>query len=125
MPTQAENKTISDLVKFEEEQRFSREVVTIPAGTTVAIGTLLKPGSGGTFVPVLAADTAVSSISLAAVTAATVPTKIPVLARMATLVDTGIAYPLGATAPQKAALKAAVLAMSAGTIRIATEEVFP
>lgn len=120
MPIKTESTNISDLVKYEADERYSRDVLPVPAGQTLLLGTLLK-SSGANFVAAAADDTVLAGISLEAVTT-TAASRVTALTRHAVIVESGISYPVGATAPQKAELKAALLALG---IKVATEEFTP
>ena len=79
-----------DIVRWEVNRNYSREVVTVPANTTVAVGSVLK----ATHVPLGKGEEAQAvEIALQAAETGAAETKdIVVLRRMAIVVDTYLDY---------------------------------
>lgn len=107
MPFAVEPKTISDILTWEVDQNYSREVVTIASGRWLPIGTVLgKITASGLYVALNPAATD-GSQTAAAVLLADVDAyaDIPALAamRMGILKASGLGWPAGITPEQKAA----------------------
>lgn len=109
MPNLTERRYIGDAVHWEEAvSHYSRDQVTIPLGTAVLIGNLLGTVTATSKrVPwnPAAVDgsqtvTGVAIVELASTT--TVDQQVPAIVREATLKLSGIQWPGGVTAPQKA-----------------------
>jgi len=63
-----EGRVIGDLIKFEEDQRYSREIVTINASNTIIIGTPLMPVGDGLAKVTIGNEALVTAVALEAVT---------------------------------------------------------
>ncbi len=66
MASQTEGLVLSDVIKFEEESRFSREVLTLAASQTISMGEVLQ--ASGDNVVALASAASASAVALEAVT---------------------------------------------------------
>jgi hypothetical protein len=86
MATLTEGLYPSDIIKWEEEDRYSREEALISASQTIVLGALLEPDGGSYKVATCASN--VCAIALAPVITAggEVTTKIPILRRHAKVI---------------------------------------
>lgn len=106
-------KILSDLVMWEEELAYSREIAgTVHKDTVTVLGTPLALDANSKMVPWLA-DNSLTCIGFAitarpAATAADTTGDIQYIRRTAILKDSGIVWPAGVTAPNKAAALASV-----------------
>lgn len=98
-------KIISDVVKYEEEIGYSREIGTLKAGETLALGTLVALDAGG-LVVALPDDgsLACKGVALNAVVAgaSNVVGGALYIARQAVIADSGVEWPAGISDAHKA-----------------------
>ena len=110
-------RTVSDIVKDEAENRFSRDEETLASGSgLVVIGTVLgKLTTGGKYVPLApGASTGAqnaAAIILETADATSADRLVVTLKRHAQVVVQNLVWPEGITAPQKAAAIAALESM--------------
>lgn len=108
MPVQTESNYLGDWLKFEEDNLYSREEVTVIAGQNLGTGTVIGIITASGKVTQLAPGAADGSENAAGVlllpvdaTAADQPSVI--IARHALCSDKGLVWPGGITGPQKTA----------------------
>ncbi len=105
MPTAIEPKNLGDLLKFEEESRYSREEVTVAAGQTLALGVVVGRNATTGEVAVLdpaATDGTQIAIGIMAeeVDATAAPVQAVMIARHALVARQALVGPPGITAAQ-------------------------
>lgn len=97
-------KILSDVVKYEEEIGYSRDVATLAAGAVIALGTLVALDDGK-IVP-LADDGSLACVGVSIVAASAAGADAPgaalYIARQAVIADSGIEWPAGISDDNKA-----------------------
>lgn len=105
MTSAIEPKNLGDLLKFEEESRYSRDEITVAAGQTLALGTVVGRNTTSGEVAVLdpsATDGTEIAIGVIAenVDATAAPTQAVMIARHALVALPALVGPPGITAEQ-------------------------
>lgn len=117
MPVLTQRKNLGDLLKYEAPNLYSREAVTVAAGQTLALGTVLGRKSADQKLYALApgaSDGTESAVGvLAADTDALLVDREDALAilRHAVVTRGALVWPVGITAPQRAAAEAQLAAL--------------
>lgn len=107
MPVQAEPNYLGDWLKFEEDNHYSRDEVTVASGQNLATGTVIGIITASGKVTQLAPGASDGSqnaagVLLNAVDASTGDKPGVIIARHAVCSDKGLVWPASITGPQKA-----------------------
>ena len=108
MPVQTESNSLGDWLKYEEDNLYSRDEVTVASGQNLATGTVIGVITTSGKVTQLApaasdgSETA-AGVLLHPVDASTADKPGVIVARHAICSDKGLVWPASITAPQKAA----------------------
>ena len=107
MPVQAEPNYLGDWLKFEEDNNYSRDKVTVASGQNLAAGTVVGVITASGKVTQLAPGASDGSqnaagVLLNAVDASTGDKPGVIIARHAVCSDKGLVWPASITGPQKA-----------------------
>jgi len=107
MPVQAEPNYLGDWLKFEEDNNYSRDEVTVASGQNLAAGTVVGVITASGKVTQLAPGASDGSqnaagVLLNAVDASTGDKPGVIIARHAVCSDKGLVWPASITGPQKA-----------------------
>ena len=107
MPVQAEPNYLGDWLKFEEDNNYSRDKVTVASGQNLATGTVVGVITASGKVTQLAPGASDGSqnaagVLLNAVDASTGDKPGVIIARHAVCSDKGLVWPASITGPQKA-----------------------
>ena len=116
-PTLHELNNLGDLLKYEADQRFSRERVTLASGQNLALGTVIAIDDATDQITQLDQD-AITSVNKAAgvlldacdATSAANPDAL-IVARQAIVARNAVVWPAGITAPQQALAEAQLKAL--------------
>ena len=108
MPVQTDPNYLGDWLKFEEDNLYSRDAVTVASGQSLATGTVIGVITASGKVTQLAPAASDGSenaagVLLNAVDATTGDQPGVIIARHAICADKGLVWPASITAPQKAA----------------------
>ena len=101
-----EGKNIGDLVRYQLDKDYCRDVVTVLAGENLKIGTVLGVGSDGKYTSAISAaveegGNSAVAVLLADCDATNGDTKAVVLKRTAIVVRSGLVFPEGVTSEDK------------------------
>lgn len=108
MSTLTQGPTQSDVIKWEQEHSYSRQTVTIASGQNLALGAVVgmitASGKYAVLDPAgIDGTEAAAGVAIEAYDASTADTAGVIIARDAIVDPSALAWPAGATAPQKAA----------------------
>ncbi len=117
MPVLTQRKNLGDLLKYEAPNRYSREAVTVAAGQNLALGTVLaRKGVDQKLYALAPTATDGTETAVAVLTADTDALLVDredalAILRHAVVARGALVWPVGITAPQRAAAEAQLAAL--------------